>query len=184
MVISDPSVSRFHAELQFNGTEWELVNLGKNGTLISSHSISRVRIDEQTLFRLGTGGPLLRFEHSAVDFDCLNTITGTVAPPQSIQIDESQKDSQVRAIVESEYFQHLQGISSKLRKRSSGIAVDGTRFGSEVASEPVTERQREPEAFLGRIISIHSFRGGTGKSNLTASLATTVACAGASRRDC
>jgi MinD-like ATPase involved in chromosome partitioning or flagellar assembly len=31
---------------------------------------------------------------------------------------------------------------------------------------------------LGRIISIHSFRGGTGKSNLTASLATTVACAG------
>ena len=119
VVISDPSVSRFHAELQFNGTEWELVNLGKNGTLISSRSISRVRIDEQTLFRLGTDGPLLRFEHSAADFDCLNTITGTVAPPQSIQIDESQKDSQVRAIVESEYFQHLRGISSKLRKRSS-----------------------------------------------------------------
>lgn len=31
---------------------------------------------------------------------------------------------------------------------------------------------------MGRIISIHSFRGGTGKSNLTASLAATVACAG------
>ena len=119
VVIPDPSVSRFHAELQFNGSDWELVNLGKNGTLVSSHSISRVRMDEQTLFRLGTGGPLLRFEHSAVDFDCLDTITGTVAPPQSIQIDESRKDSQVRAIVESEYFQHLQDISSKLRKRSS-----------------------------------------------------------------
>jgi pSer/pThr/pTyr-binding forkhead associated (FHA) protein len=119
VVITDPSVSRFHAELQFNGSAWELVNLGKNGTIISSHSISRVRIDEQTLFRLGTGGPLLRFEHSGVALDCQNTITGTVAPPQSIQIDESQKDSQVRAIVESEYFQHLQGISSKLRKRSS-----------------------------------------------------------------
>ena len=119
VVISDPSVSRFHAELQFNGSEWELVNLGRNGTLISSHSISRVRIDEQTLFRLGTGGPLLRFEHRGEVFGCLNTITSTVAPPQSIQIDESQKDSQVRAIVESEYFQQLQGISSKLRKRSS-----------------------------------------------------------------
>jgi len=119
VVIPDPSVSRFHAELQFNGTDWELVNLGKNGTLISNHSISRARIDEQTLFRLGTGGPLLRFEHSGVGFECLNTIAGAVAPPQSIQIDESQKDSQVRAIVESEYFQHLQGISSKLRKRSS-----------------------------------------------------------------
>ena len=119
VVIPDPSVSRFHAELQFNGREWELVNLGKNGTLISNHSISRARIDEQTLFRLGTVGPLLRFEHSGVGFECLNTIIGAVAPPQSIQIDESQKDSQVRAIVESEYFQHLQGISSKLRKRSS-----------------------------------------------------------------
>ena len=119
VVISDPSVSRFHAELQFNGTEWELVNLGKNGTLISSHSISRVRIDEQTLFRLGTGGPLLRFDHSGEAFECLNTITGAVAPPQSIQIDESQKESQVRAIVESEYFQHLQSISSTLRKRNS-----------------------------------------------------------------
>ena len=119
VVISDPSVSRFHAELQFNGTEWELVNLGKNGTLISSHSISRVRIDEQTLFRLGTGGPLLRFERSGEAFGTLNTLMGAVAPPQSIQIDECQKESQVRAIVESEYFQHLQGLSSKLRKRSS-----------------------------------------------------------------
>jgi len=118
VVIPDPSVSRFHAELQFNGSDWELVNLGKNGTLVSNHSISRVRIDEQTLFRLGTGGPLLRFEHSSVAFD-LNTMVGAVATSQPIQIDESQKDSQVRAIVESEYFQHLQGISSKLRKRSS-----------------------------------------------------------------
>jgi pSer/pThr/pTyr-binding forkhead associated (FHA) protein len=119
VVIPDPSVSRFHAELQFNGSDWELVNLGKNGTLISNHSISRVRIDEQTLFRLGTGGPLLRFERSGGALQDLNTMIGVVATPQPIQIDESQKDSQVRAIVESEYFQHLQGISSKLRKRSS-----------------------------------------------------------------
>ena len=119
VVIPDPSVSRFHAELQFNGSDWELVNLGRNGTLISNHSISRVRIDEQTLFRLGTGGPLLRFEHSGGALQDLNTMIGAVAAPQPIQINESQKDSEVQAIVESEYFQHLQGISSKLRKRSS-----------------------------------------------------------------
>jgi pSer/pThr/pTyr-binding forkhead associated (FHA) protein len=53
VVIPDPSVSSCHAELQFNGTEWELVNLGKNGTLISSRPVTRVRIDEQPLFRLG-----------------------------------------------------------------------------------------------------------------------------------
>src|ERR1700694_3389077 len=29
---------------------------------------------------------------------------------------------------------------------------------------------------MGKIVSVHSFRGGTGKSNLTANLATTVAC--------
>lgn len=119
VVIPDPSVSRFHAELQFNGSDWELVNLGRNGTLISNHSISRARIDEQTLFRLGSGGPLLRFEHSGRALQDLNTMIGAVAAPQPIQINESQKDSEVQAIVESEYFQHLQGISSKLRKRSS-----------------------------------------------------------------
>ncbi|MEW5977064.1 MAG: MinD/ParA family protein [Acidobacteriota bacterium] len=31
---------------------------------------------------------------------------------------------------------------------------------------------------MGKIISVHSFRGGTGKSNLTANLAVTVACLG------
>src|SRR6266436_1297596 len=31
---------------------------------------------------------------------------------------------------------------------------------------------------MGMIVSIHSYRGGTGKSNLTANLATTVALAG------
>jgi pSer/pThr/pTyr-binding forkhead associated (FHA) protein len=130
VVISDPSVSRFHAELQFNGVEWELVNLGKNGTLISSHSISRVKIDQQTLFRLGTGGPLLRFERSGEAFDTLNTVMNAVAPPQPIQIDECQKESQVRAIVESDYFQHLQGIFLKASKAEFGIALTELRVGS------------------------------------------------------
>ena len=31
---------------------------------------------------------------------------------------------------------------------------------------------------MGKIVSIHSFRGGTGKSNLTANLATTMALSG------
>src|SRR5437870_2168859 len=31
---------------------------------------------------------------------------------------------------------------------------------------------------MAKIVSVHSFRGGTGKSNLTANLATTVALAG------
>jgi len=66
VLISDPSVSRFHAEFQFNGKEWELANLGKNGTLVFGRAITRSRIDEQTLFRLGTAGPLLRFQRSDV----------------------------------------------------------------------------------------------------------------------
>ena len=35
---------------------------------------------------------------------------------------------------------------------------------------------------MAKIVSVHSFRGGTGKSNLTANLATTVALAGNRRR--
>jgi pSer/pThr/pTyr-binding forkhead associated (FHA) protein len=126
VVISDPSVSRFHAELQFNGVEWELVNLGKNGTLISSHSISRVKIDQQTLFRLGTGGPLLRFERSGEAFDTLNTVMNAVAPPQPIQIDarRSLRSGQSSSLTISSISRVFpQSFESGVRNRVDGIRV-------------------------------------------------------------
>lgn len=120
IVITDPSVSRFHAELQYQGEYWQVVNFGKNGILVGGKSVSQARIEDQATFRLGSAGPLFRFGWCEATFDELNTITGgSLLPGPSIKIDEAQKDLQVREIAESEYFQQLQRISQKLRSQTS-----------------------------------------------------------------
>ncbi|MEW5977065.1 MAG: FHA domain-containing protein [Acidobacteriota bacterium] len=125
IVIADPSVSRLHAELRYQEGCWRIVNLGKNGILVGGRSVSEADLEDHTTFRLGSAGPLLRFDRCEVKFDGLNTITlDSLAPGPSIQIDQVQKDVQVREIAESEYFQQLQRISRKLRSQ------DGTAQGS------------------------------------------------------
>ena len=123
IVITDPSVSRFHAELQYQDGYWEVVNLGRNGILVGGRSVSRERIMDRTKFRLGSSGPLLRFDMSEAEFDGMNTITGgSLLPSPAIMIDTAQKDQQVQEIAESEYFQQLQKISQKLRGQSKAEA--------------------------------------------------------------
>ena len=120
IVITDPSVSRFHAELQCQEKYWQVVNFGRNGILVGSRSVSQARIEDRTIFRLGSAGPLLRFSWCELEFEELNTITGGfLHPGPSIKIDEAQKDLQVREIAESEYFQQLQRISQKLRSQTN-----------------------------------------------------------------
>lgn len=120
IVITDPSVSRFHAELQYLGQSWQVVNFGKNGVLVGGRTASPTRIEDRTTFRLGSAGPLLRFDSCEVAFDGLNTTTGgSFLTSPSITIDEAQKELQVQEIAESEYFQQLQRISQKLRSQTS-----------------------------------------------------------------
>ena len=115
IVIKDPSVSRYHAELQYQGEYWQVINFGKNGILVGGRSVSQARIEDHTTFRLGSVGPLFRFDWRETPLDELNTITGgALLPGPSIKIDEAQKDQQVREIAESEYFLQLQRISQKL----------------------------------------------------------------------
>lgn len=120
IVITDPSVSRFHAELHYQGEYWQLVNFGKNGILIGGKSVSQARIDDHMTFRLGSSGPLFRFGWREAKFEEMNTISGvSFVPSPVIQIDEGQKDQQVKEIAESEYFQKLQQVSHKLRSQTN-----------------------------------------------------------------
>ena len=120
IVITDPSVSRFHAELQYQGEYWQVVNFGKNGTLMGGKSVSQARIEDHMTFRLGSSGPLFRFGWREVKFEEMNTISGvSFLPSPAIRIDEVQKDLQVKEIAESEYFQQLQRVSQKLRSHTN-----------------------------------------------------------------
>jgi MinD-like ATPase involved in chromosome partitioning or flagellar assembly/DNA-binding response OmpR family regulator len=86
-----------------------------------------------------------------------------------LAVDEADKDRLVTEIVETEHFQQLQ-------KRTTGSWEDDQIRDSvdEVSFSPLSDRITA----LSQIVSIHSYRGGTGKSNLIANLATSIASQG------
>src|SRR5262249_51268052 len=97
IVISDPKVSRFHAELRFDGASWQVVNLGANGLVVAGNSVSQSPIHDQMKFRLGSGGPVFRFEHLAEksNWPDKTVLASSLMSVPAIKIDEAQKESQV-----------------------------------------------------------------------------------------
>lgn len=94
-----------------------------------------------------------------------------------IAIDEVQKKRTVAQIVETDHFQQLQ----KRAEGAEGQGETSNRFSpvlpySRVPKElPICSQRELSEP---KIISVHSYRGGTGKSNLTSNLAISIASQG------
>ena len=92
-------------------------------------------------------------------------------------LDAARRDKEVAEIVESDFFRHLEQRASQLRAKTRGD--DGAEpdvMGDAQAFRRRDYSSEEPApARAGRIVSIHSFRGGTGKSNSTANLAVLLA---------
>jgi serine/threonine protein kinase, bacterial len=61
VVIDDPLVSRFHADLQANN-QWQLISHGTNGTFVNGQKVEQAILVSGNMLQLGAGGPLLRFE--------------------------------------------------------------------------------------------------------------------------
>ena len=58
VVLYSAVVSRHHVEIKkLNVREWEVVNLGSNGTYIDDEPIERAKISNGTIVRLSSSGP-------------------------------------------------------------------------------------------------------------------------------
>jgi len=54
-------VSRHHVELRHSqGTNWELVNTGSNGTYVAGKRVARVPVANGMIFRLASSGPQIQ----------------------------------------------------------------------------------------------------------------------------
>lgn len=66
VVLSHNLVSRYHLELrpqdESSWQEWQLMNLGKNGTLLNGVLVSRSALGNGALIQLAVGGPVLKLE--------------------------------------------------------------------------------------------------------------------------
>ena len=57
IIIFSSVVSRNHVELWNNGTEWEIINFGANGTYVDSEPIAQLQVVYGMIFLLGSSGP-------------------------------------------------------------------------------------------------------------------------------
>lgn len=115
--ISDPYVSRLHAELLLTDNRWTLVSRGRNGVLVGTCPITTLIINTDVLFRLGPTGPLLRFSTGLAVEDNSSTLCFDGDTIPVFLLDESRIRDEVGEIATGEYFQDLQQKVSKLRRQ-------------------------------------------------------------------
>jgi pSer/pThr/pTyr-binding forkhead associated (FHA) protein len=69
VVLYSAVVSRYHVELRRRSSNWEVVNLGTNGTYVDGKSISKVTVTNGTIIHLARSGPKIqiRFGNQALE---------------------------------------------------------------------------------------------------------------------
>jgi pSer/pThr/pTyr-binding forkhead associated (FHA) protein len=116
--ISDPYVSRNHAELRHHDGKWSLVSLGRYGVMVQGQTVTEIAIEKETVFRLGSEGPTLRFDPAPVRSDNRMTMMFDSTLVQNVfELDKSKIERDVGDIAKADYFQDLQKRAQQLRKQ-------------------------------------------------------------------
>jgi FHA domain-containing protein len=115
--ISDPYVSRLHAELCFRDGRWVLLSRGRNGVVVNHQPITELAIDGAVAFRLGPSGPSLRFYVAAEEKSSLHTLCFDTEQIPTFTVDDSRLRQDVGEIAGGDYFQKLQQQAQSLRSR-------------------------------------------------------------------
>jgi len=123
--VSDPYVSRNHAELRREDGRWALVSLGRYGVIVQGQQVTELPITVDTTFQLGASGPSLRFELAAgatnnriteTDNRMTMMLDSTLAE-NMFQLDQNKLNEEVGEIFIGSYFQDLQKRAQQLRKQ-------------------------------------------------------------------
>jgi adenylate cyclase len=119
VVIADPHVSRTHAKLQFADGAWTLNSTGRHGTLVDDRLVAETQLGRDTRFRLGSQGPLLRFESGAHEGRPSETID-SIQPDliAMLEIDQERKLHEADDIAAGSLFRELEEQVRRARQRS------------------------------------------------------------------
>lgn len=79
VVLNDSLVSRHHLQLHKvadgDGSSWQLINNGTNGTFVNGILLSKGLVSDNSLIQLARGGPVLKFQIY---------VSSSLAPPSSV----------------------------------------------------------------------------------------------------
>lgn len=90
VILYSAVVSRHHVELRRRGSNWEVVNLGANGTYLDGKRISEAPIADGALIRLARSGPQIQIHLGAAELNEGQKIISPKRAPNDPQPDKSR----------------------------------------------------------------------------------------------
>jgi hypothetical protein len=118
--INDAYVSRVHAELLLRGEQWFLVSRGRNGVVVGTQPITELPIAGEVTFRLGSAGPVMRFNNGADTEENSATLCFSADTLPIALLNEAKLQEEVAQITSDDYFQKLQQKASEMRRQRRG----------------------------------------------------------------
>ncbi len=115
--ISDPYVSRNHAEFHFREGRWVLRSTGRNGVLVNNQAVEQHVLNGDLTFRLGPNGPALRFETTTAEHENKRTLSFDTLPASFFGVDRGKVEREVEEIADGDYFRALQEKAASLRRQ-------------------------------------------------------------------
>lgn len=85
VVLYSAVVSRHHVEIRKAGREWEVVNLGANGTYIDGERVNQIVATDGMVMRLASSGPKI-----LIKIDSADTSADSDIPPDSFNFDSKK----------------------------------------------------------------------------------------------
>ena len=124
IVIRQPSVSRTHSELHWQGGRWVLMNRSRLGSLFNGLLADNFPLETGDSFQLGSMGPILRLDAGDSDSSIKRpSSVMTVGGNMGIGIedsDEKKMEQQVEAVAGTDYFQNLQRLAKQFKDSDQG----------------------------------------------------------------
>lgn len=67
VVLYSAVVSRHHLEITYDGKNWDVINLGTNGTYVDDQPITKVQAKDGMVIRLASSGPKIQIHLSSTE---------------------------------------------------------------------------------------------------------------------
>lgn len=117
--LSDPYVSRLHAEVLHRDGKWCLIAHGRNGVLVDGRPVTEEALSHGATFRLGLQGPMFRFDAHQVE-SAQATLSFDESALMLLTMNRQEVESEASEIAESDFFRQLRNKARQLRQARRG----------------------------------------------------------------
>lgn len=124
IVVTDPYVSRSHAYLKFDRSQWRLMAISRQMIFHEGRTWPEVPVYDGTVCRLGPHGCYLRFVQADAQQNEQATISGSGISIPNLKLDRARMEQEVSQIADEPYFQRLKDA---MRQRREQQQLEETR---------------------------------------------------------